>query len=281
LADYLIAGCGYVGTALARRLIARGHAVHAIRRGDGPLPDGVRRLRLDMAEPFALPDLPALAGVVMAASAGGRTPEAYARAYVQAPANLLAALAAAGQAGARGIHVSSTGVFGAGDGGAVDEETPVRPEGFAAETLKAGEDLVRASGGDWRVLRLGGIYGPGRASLIEDVREGRARHDPEKPVWASLIHRDDAAAAIDHLLHAETPHALFLGVDAEPATRGAMIDWLAARLGVDPAGLRATGLPPPVRGNRRCSSRRLQESGFRFAFPSFREGYGALLDGSG
>jgi nucleoside-diphosphate-sugar epimerase len=280
LAHYLIAGCGYVGSALALRLMAAGHAVHAIRRGDGPLPAGVHRIRADMAAPFALPDLPPLAGVVLSLSAGGATPEAYARAYGEAPGHVVAALRAAGQEPTASVYTSSTGIYGPGDGGIVDEDTPVTGEGFAAAALKAGEDILLASGQNWRVLRLGGIYGPGRATLIEDVRAGRARHDPDRPVWASLIHRDDAAGAIAHLLALEAADPLYLGVDTEPVMRGMMMEWLAARLGLDPASLRATGLPPPKRGNKRCSSARLQASGYRFAYPTFREGFGALLDGA-
>lgn len=279
MANYLIAGCGYVGSELARQMVRRGHAVHAIRRTATAFPQGVTGHALDLSKPFALPQFPPLDGVVLSLSAGGFTEAHYRAAYERAPANLVAALEAAGQRPSRCVYTSSTGVYGPGDGSVVDEDTPVNPARFSARALKAGEDILFRSLQPWTALRLGGIYGPGRDRLIDEVSAGTARFDPERPVWASLIHRDDAASAIAHVLAlgAAAPPVL-LGVDTEPALRGDMIRWLAERLGVDTRSMQEKADGPPARGNKRCSSARLTASGFAFEFPTFRDGYGSLLD---
>ena len=144
-----------------------------------------------------------------------------------------------------------------------------------ARDVAAGRDQ---DGGETVALRLGGIYGPGRTRAVELVRSGRARRRPE-PHFTNRIHRDDAAGAIRHLLTIDAPQPVYLGVDTEPADEAAVYAWLAARLGVEPpavqdgdAALRARDV-----GSKRCSSARLQRSGYAFRYPTFREGFAALL----
>lgn len=88
------------------------------------------------------------------------------------------------------------------------------------------------------------------------------------------MHRDDAARAIVHLLGLADPAPLYLGVDCEPTDYAELLRELAAWIGV-PAPESAQ-LPPPV-ANRRCRNARLLASGFRFEYPSWREGYRAVL----
>jgi nucleoside-diphosphate-sugar epimerase len=137
-----------------------------------------------------------------------------------------------------------------------------------------GEGIVRGAAVPHRVvLRLGGIYGPGRTRLVDRVRRGEATCPPE-PTWTNRIHRDDAAGAIRHLLALDDPEEVYLGVDTDPAERCEVLTWLAERLGA-PAPRPG---PASRRGNKRVSSARLQASGYRFRYPTFREGYGAMLD---
>ena len=53
--------------------------------------------------------------------------------------------------------------------------------------------------------------------------------------------------------------------------------WIATRLGVVPPGFSADGPP----GGKRCRSHALVESGFSFQYPSYAEGYGALIEAQG
>ena len=90
MAQVVIAGCGYVGNALARRLVAEGHEVFGIRRDTNGLAEGVRGIRGDVAEPATLgPAPPRVEYAVYAVGADGGTEKAYRRAYLDGLAGFL------------------------------------------------------------------------------------------------------------------------------------------------------------------------------------------------
>ena len=131
------------------------------------------------------------------------------------------------------------------------------------------------------VLRLGGIYGPGRTRLIDQVRGGTAVA-PAEPRYTNRIHRDDAAAAIVHLCTmAADPGPVYLGVDNDPAELGEVQRFLAAELGLPRPASAAVCGEPSRGGNKRCSNALLRSTGFEFTYPTFREGYRAILAGEG
>jgi nucleoside-diphosphate-sugar epimerase len=272
----LIAGCGYVGSALARDLVQDDHTVFGLRRAPADLPDGVIPLAVDLAEAVNLDAVPGdLDACVTAVSADGRSPDAYEAAYVRAVRNLRSLLEGKSPNCARWVFTSSTAVYGDESGDWVDEDTSTNPSSFTGRTVLEGERIVRESRVPHPiVLRLGGIYGPGRTRLLDSVRSGEATCPPE-PTYTNRIHRDDAAGAIRHLLTLPDPDEVYLGVDTDPAERCEVLTWLAEQLGAAPP---RTG-PGSNRGNKRASSARLQASGYRFRHPTFREGYRAMLDG--
>src|SRR4030095_16929794 len=131
MANLLIAGCGYVGSALARLRIARGDRVFGLRRNPIDLPPGVEPVSADLAVSRSLADLPRdLDAVVYAAAPRGRDDAFYRITYVDGLRNLLAAVAEQGQTPRRVIFVSSTAVYGQKRGEWVDETSPAEPEHF-------------------------------------------------------------------------------------------------------------------------------------------------------
>lgn len=275
----VVAGCGDLGTEVGLRLAAVGHDVVGIRRTPERLPAPLVGLRGDLAAGRIDGLPPDVEVVVYAAAAGQRSEAAYLGTYVAGPGHVLDALARAGARPRRFVFVSSTAVYGTDDGSWVDEDTPAAPRTATGQLLVDAEVAVQDRAPSPTVVRLSGIYGPGRTRLIDQVREGRAVA-PDPPVHANRIHRDDAAAAIVHLLLAvEEPATCYLGSDRAPVPRGEVLRWLAAELGVDPP---PTGPDERSRGgDKRCRSDRLVASGFRFAFPTYREGYAAVLRGEG
>lgn len=276
----LIAGCGYVGSRLAELLVEEGRTVYGLKRDPSTLPDGVEPVAADVSEPATLRDVPArLDGVVYAVSPAGRSEAAYRAAYVDGLRNVLHAVTAAGTQSPRMVLVSSTGVYGQEDGRWVDEETDPEPADATGRILLEGEGVARGAAGRGVVLRLGGIYGPGRTRTVQRVVSGEAGC-PGEDRYGNRIHRDDAASAARHLLNLEDPDPVYIGVDRDPAPLRDVYRWIAEQAGVpDPCGSgrseswEASGR----RGtNKRCSSERLVRSGFEFRYPTFREGYGAL-----
>jgi nucleoside-diphosphate-sugar epimerase len=276
----LVAGCGYVGGALAARLAAEGHTVWGLRRTPERLPPGVLPFAADLREPATLDPLPRdLDYVVYAAAPNGSTDDAYRAIYVDGLRHVLQALEAQGQRPRRVLLTSTTGVYGQKAGEWVDEGSATEPDGYTGQRPLEGERLLLEGPFAATVLRLGGIYGPGRTRLIEEVREGRAVCRPG--VWSNRIHRDDCAGALRHLMLLEDAEPLYVGVDREPVELCEVQHWLAARLGVPaPSVSDADSTTPGRRGrrsNKRCRSDRLLRSGYRFIYPTYREGYGQLL----
>lgn len=281
MARVLIAGCGYVGTALGTCLVAQGHVVWGLRRRIAALPPSLHRLAADLTAPEALRALPSGLDVVFYTAAADRSDDdAYRAVYVDGLRNLLEALDARRQQLRRLIFTSSTGVYSQSSGEWVDETSPTEPVEFSGRRLLEGERLVLESPLPATVLRLGGIYGPGRTRLIESVRHGSAVCSNGPPIYTNRIHREDCIGILRHLMTLPQPDDLYLGVDHEPAKQSDVLRWLAAQLGVPAPPVEAS--PDSVadrhRRNKRCSNARLLASGYIFRFPTFREGYAALLE---
>ena len=270
----LIAGAGYVGMALAEQLVSQGHDVVVLRRSAAPPPRGVRAFRADLTLPGALDALAPADSVFYTAAADERSDAAYRRAYVEGLARLLERLARM-EPPPRLLFTSSTAVYGQQAGEWVDESSPTQPTDFAGQRLLEGEALVRTAPLPGSVLRLGGIYGPGRSSLIERARAG-ARGTPG---YTNRIHRDDAAAALLPLAALPRAEDVVIGVDSEPARTCEVLAWLAERLGLPASSPTSEAAPSAraVRGSKRCRNARLLATGFRFRYPTYREGYAALL----
>lgn len=278
----VLAGCGDLGTEAALRFVALGQRVLGLRRSAGKLPTSIEGVSIDLSN--TRPTLPADTEIVVVAlSAGSRDVDTYRASYVDGLRNVLDALDEAGAVDAQVLFVSSTAVYDVDDGSVVDETTPATGASPTAEVILEAEALLHARRPDGIVLRLGGIYGPGRERLITQVRDGDARL--AEPAGSSphtnRVHRDDAAAAIVHLTTTSAPtDVLYVGVDDEPARLDDVLAFVADELRspVPPSA------PPRGRqagGDKRLSNARLRGTGFTFEYPTFREGYRAVIAGEG
>lgn len=280
MANILIAGCGYIGTALGSLLAAEGHTVWGLRRRPAILPPDIRQCAADLTSPGTLCALPpALDYIFYTAAPDTHDDVAYRAVYVEGLNNLLDALIRQRQHPRRLFLTSSTGVYAQTSGEWVDETAPAEPTEFAGILLREGERLLLDGPFPATVLRLGGLYGPDRAGLIEKVRRGEVVGGGESPVYFNRIHRDDAAGALRHLMMLQQPDSLYLGVDDEPTELIVVLRWLAGALGVPPPWqVESSPLRMPRHGsNKRCRNVRLTASGYAFRYPTFREGYAALL----
>lgn len=273
----LLAGCGDLGIRVARHLVARGDTVFALRRHPPARPsdDGITWLAGDLTRDDGLPAMPpGITRLVYLPTPGARTEAAYRAVFVD---GLRRAMAALGSSTLRRVlFVSSSAVYGDQAGDWVDEGTPADPPGFNGAVLLEAERWLAAQSVQAVVLRLAGLYGPGRLQLVERLRAGQARVPRDRPHWANRIHVDDAAAAVAHLLALPDPQPLYLGVDDTPLPLDVLYDHLAVLAG---APLPPAGPPPAGIGSKRLRNARLRASGWTPRWPDAREGYAALLAG--
>ncbi len=272
----VIVGAGYVGRALAARLVGNGHEVWAARRSPPPPEQelaGVRHVSLDVVQNVGLELLPPDAdSIVFAISPDTSTDDAYRATYSVGLSNVVARAPQA-----RLLLVSSTSVYGQDAGEWVDEASPTEPTTFMGRRLLEAEQLLRSNPAHV-VVRASGIYGPGRTSLIDRIRRGEARL-PTSPVYTNRIHRDDLARALELLIESPWLGGSFVATDTEPVELGQLMVWLAARLSLPspPLSPEASEARARHRHSRRCIPQRLHALGFTWQYPTFREGYGELL----
>ncbi|AOE88179.1 SDR family oxidoreductase [Pseudomonas sp. TCU-HL1] len=278
-ASLLIAGCGDVGSRLAQRMLHTGWTVHGLRRQVAALPAGVLPVAGDLEQPACPVDWPTgpLDYLVYCVAASQHDEAGYRAAYVDGLRHVLAWLAQHGQKPRRLLFVSSSGVYGQRDGEWIDETAPAEAEGYSGRVMLEAERLALASGIPATRVRLTGIYGPGREWLLKQVRMGY-RVVSEPPLYANRIHVDDCAGLLAHLLEADAAGTAledcYIGVDDAPAPLHEVVGWLRERLGVTEWAEEST-----VRrsGSKRCSNARARALGWAPRYPSFREGYAAIL----
>lgn len=269
----LVAGCGDVGSRVAKLLRDTGAEVWGLRRSDRPMPEGVKQLQADLADASSLQQLPeGIDQLVYLPTPDARDRAAYHRVFVEGLQHLLQALDT--RALQRIVFVSSSAVYGEHDGDWVDEDTPTAPPGFNGEVLLEAEQWLADSGQPATVLRLAGLYGPGRTKLFDRLREGRARVRREPPFWSNRVHVEDAAATIAHILALPDPASLYLAVDNTPLPIAELYGAIAHSLGVPEP---AEGSAPHGIGSKRLSNARLRASGFVPNWPDSRAGYAALM----
>jgi nucleoside-diphosphate-sugar epimerase len=243
---------------------------------------------------------PADAAIVNCVAPAARGAEGYRHSFVDGARSIIRWLensAAAGRAPARDlVFTSSTSVYPQTDGEWVAEDARVE----AAELSPAGTVLREAEQmflalpprlvrRVW-VLRLAGLYGPGRHHLLDALRAGEKSFPGDGGHWVNLLHRDDAAGAIRAGLAA--PSVISGGIynvaDDEPVRKRELLAWLAGKLGQDATALRfdstqssrsshrrnAEGKVP----DRRIINSRLKDTlGWVPLCRSYREGYGEIM----
>jgi len=254
----VIAGAGDVGGRLAALRARRGDEVIALRRREFENAAGIRSLRADIATGSGLDQLPRRPGaVVFCAAPDERSEAAYRALYLDGLRRLLDACDAP-----RLLFVSSTAVYAEDAGEWVDEATPARPPAFNGRVLLEAEHEIAPHAGGV-VLRLSGLYGPGREAMLRRARTDTAA----RPRWSNRIHVDDAASALAHLLDLPEPGRLYLGNDDRPVLEHELVAWLRHREGLSPPAI----VDEPESG-RRVSNGHLRVSGWTPRYPDFTSG---------
>lgn len=276
----LIAGCGDLGTRLGLKLATQTWRVYGLRRHTECLPPEIHPIRADLNDPDRPNQWPTtpVDYLVYAAAADQHHEAAYRQAYVQGLEHILRWTLPHRLRGL--IFVSSTSVYSQNDGTWVDEDSATQPDSFSGRLLLEAEQLALHSGHPTTCIRLAGLYGTGRTRLIQQVQQGH-QIPSEPPQYSNRIHVEDAAELLAHGLQqahqGQKLHPCYLGVDDEPAPLHQVMAWLADQLQVP-----LTNLQPSRRlGSKRCSNARARALGWTPKYPSYRQGYEALLSSDG
>ena len=201
----LVVGCGYLGSRVAGLWSQAGETVHAITRSierartfsaQGWIP-----IVADLTQPESLTNLPDIDTLLFSVGyerpyksdqTGGPVAGSPDRHILVrrlrspfmkfTPAGSRMSLPGLPASVGRIIYISSTGVYGQTDGDWVTEESPCSPTREGGQASLAAEEVLRAHplGARSIVLRLAGIYGPGRIPCRDDLLAGRPIPAPRR-----------------------------------------------------------------------------------------------------
>ena len=291
----LIVGCGYLGLRVARLWKQAGEQVCVLTRsaekarqlgGEGILAavadiGDVRELDMQLF----LETSQAIETVLFAVGYGRQSARPIQEVYAGGLANVLSSrvLNSAAAQTCRWIYVSSTGVYGAAAGEFVNEETLPQPARNGGKASLAAEQVLRnhPHGSRGIILRLAGIYGPGRIPRRDDLLAGSPIDAPAEG-WLNLIHVDDAARIVVLADQQASVPNLFCISDDSPVQRGDYYRELARLLAApeprfvppdpdSPAALHA-GSDKRIRPDKL-----FRELGPKLLYPSYHEGLAAIL----
>ena len=185
------------------------------------------------------------------------------------------------------VYLSTVGVYGDHGGAWIDETTPCDPSNARSRWRLAAEEAWLALGARMgkpaHVLRLSGIYGPGRNALA-NLRAGTARRIVKSGQVFNRIHVEDIARAIAACFDSDLPGRIWNVTDDEPAAPQDVVAGAAALLGLEPPPeipFEEAQLSPMARSFygecKRVSNRAMrQELGVTLAYPTWREALRAL-----
>lgn len=208
----LIVGCGYIGRRVAALLQAQQCPVTGMVRSPAGMAGlkalGIKGLRADLD-----------AGIPVVAA-----DEVY---YFAPPprdgdrdtrmARFLEAIATPPR---RIVYISTSAVYGDCNGAWITEERPVNPTaGRGRRRLDAERQLLawaEAHGTQWVILRVPGIYGPGKLPL-ERLRKGLPVLREQDSPWTNRIHGDDLAAICIAAMHSTQTNTVYNVSDGHPS----------------------------------------------------------------
>lgn len=291
MAYYLIAGAaGYVGSRLAERLLAQGHKVRGLVRN--PDSEVVERLAAqgmsvwigDITGPDTLAGIAdGVDYVYNLTSRNVLSNGSVRRTYVEGNQNLIAACSRARRVRAY-VFASNVAPYGDAGDALLDEDTPPQPAFPLGQVMVEAEQTIMRAVREHHfpaiILRVAGIYGPGR-DFIEAVETGTATIYGDGRNFVSHIHIEDLIEVLLRVAEHGQPGALYNVADDEPARQLDLIGEVRQRLGMvpprtySPAVALQSGLDQNVVGmlsaSARLSNARVKHDlGIFLRYPSYR-----------
>lgn len=182
-------------------------------------------------------------------------------------------------------YLSTVGVYGDHGGAWVDETAPCKPASRRSlervEAEQAWAALSERHGVPLAILRLSGIYGPGRNAFL-NLERGTARRIVKPAQVFNRIHVDDIAGAL-RFLSGTNAGGIFNVTDSEPSPPQDVVAYAAHLMGVTPppeVPFAEADLTPMARSfyseNKRVSNAAIRALGYEFAYPDYRAAFSAM-----
>ena len=275
MAKILIIGCGDIGSRLAQVLSDNGHEVTGLKRHP---PAGNSKINYVAADISKASDLNALFDdfeqIFFIVAADGRNEHSYRAIYETGLNHCLAKFPKLPW-----IFVSSTSVYGQSQGEWIDEHSPAQPDNPNSQLIRQAEQWVTRANPENIIVRFSGIYGPGREYLLKMATQSPAIQQ-QPPYYTNRIHQQDCVGVLAFLLSqrlaGQKLEQYYLASDDDPAPLWEVISWLAERMACSLPTAKPVSTDASM--NKRCNNQRLKALGYRFLYPSYKNGYAALID---
>lgn len=280
----LFIGYGDIAGRSSRQLATNGYHITGVSRSPKTLPHGAIQWLGAVQSEEILQKIRTTAfdAVVITLTPSERGDEGYKAAYVDTMQALCHLWQTHDQPPKLVIFVSSSSVYGQCGGEWVDETSVTTPSNFSGQRILEAEqrllELARQRPSIAPcIVRFSGIYGPGRDHLLRQVLAGKAGTDS----YTNRIHIEDCSGVLAHLIeqHSRGASVLshYLASDNKPVTAKQVREWMAQKMGFSPAHLQEDPNAKNRAGSKRCSNKRLIDSGYRLHYPSYQEGYTPII----
>lgn len=265
-----ILGCGYVGTALAKLWQQTGYNLTlttTTAEKITSLQQIYPQVKLVKGSDFDTIISAIENQEVVVLSVGARSRDSYRQTYLETAHNLVLA-AQKVKSVKQIIYTSSYSVYGDQKGQWVDEETPLKPANENGQILAETEQvLLQAASENLAVciLRLGGIYGPGRE--IEKIFRsafGTTRPGTGKDI-TNWIHLDDIVGAIE-CARKNRLDGIYNLVNDAYLTSQELLDGLSQRHGL-PKVSWDISVDSPRPYNARVANSKIKAAGYQLIYP--------------
>jgi len=288
----LVAGCGKIGLRVARNL-AQDFEVWGLRRSTMGEEQGLHFIAADLSEKKPLTEAlseqlnTGVDYLIYCLTPSERDEASYRQTYLNGLQNILETIPKPSRL-ERIFFVSSSSVYHQDDSSWVDEQSLCQPNQFSGQIILEAEKFLQESAYASSVIRFTGIYGGSRRHLIKQVQKSAEQHSPILSSASQLsnrIHEDDCVGFLAHLLRQANQgnklENLYLATDSCPVELNEVIEWLAHYLDIKiptntssnkTAGIKRRG------GNKKCRNTQMLKSGYVLRFPSYRQGYQAMLE---
>lgn len=283
---HLIIGCGDIGLRVAARLLQAGQAVTGVVGSPASIARlqaqqvGALLLDLDQQAP---PDGEQVYWLAPPPGAGDYDPrlQRWLQSLAPAPRKI--------------VYLSTSGVYGDCEGRWIDEDEPLKPQTDRGRRRLDAErclaELAARSGSSYCIVRVPGIYGPGRLP-VERLRRGlpvvRDHDDPAQRRWTNRIHAEDLADAVLAAMQHGRQGAAYNISDGHPSTMGDYFSRCARLLGLpEPPQISLeqarSALNPAMlsfleESKRLRNTRMVEELGVRLRYPDIASGLPSCLD---